>query len=526
MPVFVHDLFGIQDKLSKDIAQKTMVEATRLLKKYGIRPSCDYSPHRVITSLCAFQGVQMYLFSEQLKQQAIDTVVKDVITAVTMCIQESSAFMDDFKAHHPRAQELCEWLQTHNLSRYTGVLARHGLTSVHALSLLDIGSAVPILAEDCALTCGEPRIQAVVSLSRAVTLAKSSDLSLLLSARFDQFVDTEASALSALFSSCGVDAALAKHQILLLLLMASFICANMGTFVINILDQPFLSVSFVVNPLFWYCFSAALFSLATWPFVFGGSIFRVPSTSFKPRKIAAAALLFFPVLSTITVTYIKAGYFEDMSFRNSVHCDALLESGALNVSFDLCYLYEVLVIFPVQLATFCVCSALVYMKQELAFRAFLFTAAMCVSVFLGFTFMSSLKNLNPIRLLCAGSLAACFCYFIVFEGLNMYSKRKASQLLKVDELLYSKKWDSLMKSSFLDATNLSEFIETHFREVLDKNLGFQWFSRRPHVVQEHTSIDNLFDDVELVDVAFQNLVQCWLKVSLSWLHLHFSEISF
>jgi hypothetical protein len=108
----------------------------------------------------------------------------------------------------------------------------------------------------------------------------------------------------------------------------------------------------------------------------------------------------------------------------------------------------------------------------------------------------------------------------------MYSKRKASQLLKVDELLYSKKWDSLMKSSFLDATNLSEFIETHFREVLDKNLGFQWFSRRPHVVQEHTSIDNLFDDVELVDVAFQNLVQCWLKVSLSWLHLHFSEISF
>jgi len=33
------------------------------------------------------------------------------------------------------------------------------------------------------------------------------------------------------------------------------------------------------------------------------------------------------------------------------------------------------------------------------------------------------------------------------------------------------------------------------------------------VLQEHSSVDNLFDDVELVDVAFQQLVHCWLNVS-------------
>jgi hypothetical protein len=33
------------------------------------------------------------------------------------------------------------------------------------------------------------------------------------------------------------------------------------------------------------------------------------------------------------------------------------------------------------------------------------------------------------------------------------------------------------------------------------------------VLQEHSSVDNLFDDVELVDNAFQQLVHCWVNVS-------------
>ena len=512
MPVFVDDLFSMQNSLSKDIARKTMEEATRLLQKYGIRPSCEYSPHGVFTALGAFQGLQMFVFPKQLKQQALDAVVKDVMTAVTMCIHESSVFLDDFKAHHPRARELLDWLQTHNLSRYAGVIARHGVTSVYALSLLDVSSTVPIIADDCALSSGESRIQAIVSLSRAVAVAKSSELSLSLSERFNRFVDTESSVLSALFSSCGVDAALAKAPLLLLLLLSSFICANMGTFVINILDEPFLSVCLVVNPLFWFFFSAALFCLATWPFFFGGSMFRVPSTEFKPRKIAAAALLFFPWMSTIIVVYIKAGYFGSISFRNSILCDAALRHGALTVSYDTCYLYEIFVVYPVQFIAFCASSALIYERQELAFRAFCVTAVMAVVLFFGLMSMVTHVNLLALRLICGGILATCICGLSLFEGLNMLSKRKASQLLKHDENLYTEKWDNVMKTSTVDAKNLSEYIKTRFGVVFD-DPSAHWFSRRPHLLQEHSSVDNLFDDVELVDVAFQELVQCWLKVS-------------
>jgi hypothetical protein len=516
MPVFVDDLFSKQDNLSREVARDTMSEATRILQKYGIRPSCEYSPYSVFTALCEFQGMKLYVDGKLSKEQALDAVVKELIIAVTMCIQQSSVFIDDFKAHHPRARELCDWLHTRNLSSYSGVIARHGITSVHALSLLDVSSAIPILAKDCALSCGQSRMQATVCLSRAVAMAKGSDLSLPLSARFNRFVDTEASALSALFSSCGCDAALAKHQILIFLLFLSLLSAILGTASLKIFDQPVLSISVIVNPLFWFIFSAMLFCVATWPIAFGGSIFRVPSTEFKPRKIAVVALLFFPFMSTIIIVYIKTVYFEDTSFRHSILCESALKRGILAVSFDTCYLYEMFVIFPVQCIAFCTSGALLYAKQEFAFRSYVISALAIVSVFLGFVEMIAFENLKVLRIISGGMLVAMFCLLCVFEGLNMLSKRKASKLLKDVAEKYTDKWQKLMETvpgGQSDAKNLSEYIENSFAQVAE-GLVSNWFNRRPHVTQEHSSIDDLFEDVELVDVAFQELIRCWLKVGM------------
>jgi hypothetical protein len=266
VPVFVDELFGKKSEMSNDVARATMTEAARLLDKYGLRASCEYSPLSVFTALSAFQGVRMNLYDKQLKQQAIGAAVKEIVTAVTMCIQQSSVFMDDFKAHHPRARELCDWLQMHNLSHYTGIIARHGITSVHALSVLDVGSAVPILAEDCALSCGESRMQAIVCLSSAVAKARSSELSLPLAARFDRFVDTDASVLSAIFSSCGIDTILTKWEILSVLLLLFLMSLSIGAFVLDIVDHPFLCISSVANPIFWFVLSACALYLSIGPF--------------------------------------------------------------------------------------------------------------------------------------------------------------------------------------------------------------------------------------------------------------------
>jgi hypothetical protein len=391
---------------------------------------------------------------------------------------------------------------------------------VYALSVLDVGSAVPILAEDCALSCGESRMQAIVSLSRAVAMAQSSELSLPLSARFNRFVDTDASVLSAIFSSCGIDTILTKYQILSLLLLASFLLATVGIFVLNIVDYPFLSVSFIVNPLFFFCVSALFFFLSTWPIFFGGSIFRVPSTEFKPRKIAVAALLFFPCMSSIIIVYIKAVHFGSIAFNHSILCQAALDRGTLSVSFDTCYLYEVFVIFPVQFISFCATSAVVYVRQELVLRILVSSLIGVLSTFFGFVEMIQFENLLPLRIFSGGLIAIVFVALITFEGFNMFSKRKAADHLKKDKDDYNKKWEEFNKLSrgtgVHPAQIVTDEIRKSFKKVLeDPNAASRWFRRQPRVLQEHSSVDNLFDDVELVDVAFQQLVRCWLNVSFS-----------
>lgn len=167
-----------------------------------------------------------------------------------------------------------------------------------------------------------------------------------------------------------------------------------------------------------------------------------------------------------------------------------------------------------QCIAFCTSSVLIYAKQEFAFRSFVITALAVVGVFLGFVQMVAFENLKVLRFISGGILVMFFGLLCVFEGLNMLSKRKASKLLKDVAEKYTSKWQKLMKNvpdGQSDAKNLSEYIENSFAQVAEGAVS-NCFNRRPHVTQEHSSIDDLFDDVELVDVAFQELIQCWLKV--------------
>jgi hypothetical protein len=360
-------------------------------------------------------------------------------------------------------------------------------------------------------------MQAIVSLSRAVAMAQSSELSLPLSARFNRFVDTDASVLSAIFSSCGIDTVLTKWEFLSLLLLGSFFVATLGIFVLDIIDYPFLSVSFIINPLFFFSLSAALFFLSTWPIFFGGSIFCVPSTEFKPRKILVVALLFFPVMSTIIIVYIKAVHFGSIAFKHSILCQTALERGTLSVSYDTCYLYEAFVIFPVQFISFCASSAIFYARQEIALRLLICSLICSLGTFSGFVEMIQFENLLPLRVLSGGLIAIASFFLISFESFNMFSKRKAAAHLKKDKNSYNKKWEELSKRTGVHpAQTVTDEIRNSFKKVLeDPNAASRWFRRQPRVLQEHSSVDNLFDDVELVDVAFQQLVHCWLNVSFS-----------
>jgi hypothetical protein len=514
MPVFVDDFKDIN--MSKDPARETMKEAREILETMGLRPSCDYSPHEVINALQKFQGVQMFLYHDKhdkLREQALDKVVKEALTAVVMCIQTSSVFIHDFKLHHPRARELCDWLRTHSMSKYTGVIARHGITSVHALLLLDVGSAIPVLAEDCAPSCTETRMQSIVALSRAVALAKSSELSLPLSARLNRFVDTEASILSALYSSCGCDAVFCKPTYLIMLILVSIVSACAGVFEMGIVDESFLSVSMVMNPLFWFIMSASTLCVGLWPVAFGGSIFKIPSTEFKPRIIAVGVIVCIAVIWTIIIIYTKAVYFGSISLSHSIHCEAALQKGALTVSFDTCYLYELFVVHSVQFIGLLSAGAFVYSKQEFAFRTMILAALFADFASFGFNEIIIFDNQQTLRVIFALIAVVASMFLLTFESLNAYSKIEAATMLKVDVAAYKEKWTALMENADErnQANDLQVYISQSFGGVFD-GPSARWFSKRPHVTQEHSDIDLLFDDAQRADVAFQELVQCWLQV--------------
>jgi hypothetical protein len=102
-------------------------------------------------------------------------------------------------------------------------------------------------------------------------------------------------------------------------------------------------------------------------------------------------------------------------------------------------------------------------------------------------------------------------------------------LLEDDEIQYNSKWSRLMHEGRGEAIALSQYITESFGEAVDE-LDNRRRRDRPKVMQEHSSIDVLFEDVELVDVAFQELVQCWLKVAHPMKHTplccdHFSHLT-
>jgi hypothetical protein len=220
------------------------------------------------------------------------------------------------------------------------------------------------------------------------------------------------------------------------------------------------------------------------------------------------------------LVYIKAVHFGSIAFSYSILCQSAFERGTLAVSFDTCYLYEMFVVYPVQFVTFCATSAFAYARQEFAFRSLIFTLFGINSTFWGFVEMLQFENLRLLRIFVGVVIAVVFVAFVSFESFNMFSKKKAAAHLKKDEENYNTKWAKLSKDTTIGhphpAKALSDEIRKSFKKVLeDPNAPSPWFRRQPRVLQEHSSVDSLFDDVELVDVAFQQLVHCWINVSLT-----------
>jgi hypothetical protein len=216
---------------------------------------------------------------------------------------------------------------------------------------------------------------------------------------------------------------------------------------------------------------------------------------------------------------MKVSSFDSVDMRHSILCGAALQKGTLSVSFNTCYLYEI-AIFLTQVFFISALGYAVCFKQEVACRMVFCGGIFLASSLMGLNEMGVINHQAVVRGATVLFVALAVVHLAGFEILNWYSKKKASNLLRDDENEYNSKWNTLMLCIYHDgssgrseATALSAYIRQHYRDGVD-DLGSRLFKKQPEVLQEHSSIDTLFEDAECVDVCFQELVQCWLKVRL------------
>jgi hypothetical protein len=300
-------------------------------------------------------------------------------------------------------------------------------------------------------------------------------------------VDTEASVLSAMYSSCGIDAILAKPRYLLLALMNAFACFAAGLLSLRLSVQPFLSVAAAVNPAFWFLLSGMFFCCSMWPFAYGGSLLRVPSTEFKPHRIISVFCVICTCYALTVILYMKAVYFDTADFTHSILCEAALLKGTLSVSFNMCYQYEISICIIQIIWVAAMCYAVCF-KQEQSVRMFMCGGIFIASSATGFNEMGVFNYTALIRICGIFFVGLLVTHLAAFEILNWLSKKKASKLLEDDEHLYHLKWNSLLHSSSSDgmsglseANALSAFITQHLVDSVD-DLQVRWFRDRPQVV--------------------------------------------
>jgi hypothetical protein len=177
---------------------------------------------------CQFQGVKLYDHGSE--QYQIEAAASCILSVVKDFMSEY-AFRDN-DMNCAQLYELFSFLSSRNIPHYTGILASHNITSVQQLShLFDHSSdnLYDLIAEDgnrhahdSSLACELTKLRSAAAAASASPLSKS------LNVRFRDFVDSDASFVTALQSSSFIDILLSKKFMLvifsILIVMGASIC--------------------------------------------------------------------------------------------------------------------------------------------------------------------------------------------------------------------------------------------------------------------------------------------------------------
>jgi hypothetical protein len=138
-----------------------------------------------------------------------DTTATTLLKEISVEIQ--GLYMEYMAYNFPQSNELVKFLSDASMSRYAPILARHSIRSVQSFSTLDAatGCLASVAKEAAKGSNLSPEVESKLLLD-SVAIAKNAPLAQSIKARFDKYIDRDASFLTAVFSSSGLDMVYSK----------------------------------------------------------------------------------------------------------------------------------------------------------------------------------------------------------------------------------------------------------------------------------------------------------------------------
>ncbi len=210
IPIFIQDLFGNAAKLTDAVPIATLDKASEVLRGFGIETDASFksqSIKSIVSFFTRLQGIKYYDLgnSDSANEQTVGRLWDSLkVQALEFDIDNFRLSM--FAQNNPHGSELLEFLMNTESSHLSRFLVKHGISSVSSLAgLHDSETAVSLLAQETSKALKLPLTEQLLTLKMVSKKAMLSPLASPLQLRLSNFSDTEASVLTAIYSSFAFD---------------------------------------------------------------------------------------------------------------------------------------------------------------------------------------------------------------------------------------------------------------------------------------------------------------------------------
>jgi hypothetical protein len=381
----------------------------------------------------------------EMREVALSAAAEIICKSCKEIVLSVPEFTRDFNIRHSMAHELQAWLDAHNMSHVMPILAQHGISSIRMVASLSFSNdVIARIAEELSAASLQSQIQSLANVTLIVQMAKESELSKPPSWRCDRFLDSDASALTAIFSSCAVDIMLTKKYFVLFMLLSGGGVCLLSLFAWishTFFPESYLTANFWANPMELVVLAVSFISVGVWPLLLGGNYERIPRNRlFKPRHIISCGIAVVVLLQTIVFMLNKSLTFDAFSLFNSMQCRAARDKNWLRTSMNFCVLYELLAVYGLQYSGFILWFICLNFFQNYFLRFFVISScSMCIVDIVLYKCITVSDDVNQdafaadllsnLPLILSVGMA---CVLIVFEVLRLYSSRIAQRKLKTD----------------------------------------------------------------------------------------------